>query len=114
MIAMGAPKGGPDAATDSTAAGNSDTEQCVPLDALAEPDDQEQMAAPEVGDSVNYQVQGKVTRIEGNRAYVEPESINGKPVDDGDEQSEGEAGEQGPREGDYSQLEDQANQMGGL
>lgn len=55
-------------------------EQCVPTAALAMPDDTEQMNAPEVGDAVSYTVDGKVTRIEGDKTYVEPEMVNGKPM----------------------------------
>lgn len=55
-------------------------EDCVPLDALAMPDEQEQMQPPSVGDEVNYQVTGKVTRIEGENAYVQKKSINGQEV----------------------------------
>ena len=55
-------------------------EQCIPLDALAMPDESEQMASPEAGDTVRYHVEGKVVRLAGGMAYVMPESINGQPV----------------------------------
>jgi hypothetical protein len=35
--------------------------------------------SPAVGDDVDVQVQGKVSRIEGDCAYVTPETCNGKP-----------------------------------
>jgi hypothetical protein len=55
-------------------------EQCVPLDALAQPDDEEQLNPPAVGDAVEFTVTGKVSRIEGSMAYVTPETVNGKDV----------------------------------
>jgi hypothetical protein len=59
--------------------GNS--EQCVPLESLGVPGEGEAMENPEVGDRVDYTVEGKVTRIEGGKAYVLPEAVNGKPVE---------------------------------
>ncbi len=106
MIAVGGePDGKPEPDAD-------DKEQCVPLEALQMPDETEQMTAPEVGDVVDYQVQGKVTRVEGGMAYVQPMSINGQDLDDKD-------GDEGPEDStagapeaqdaaDYSALEDQA------
>ncbi|MDE2099806.1 MAG: hypothetical protein KGL39_21315 [Patescibacteria group bacterium] len=56
------------------------SENCVPLEALAMPGQDEKLNTPDVGDPVSYQVEGKVTRIEGDMAYVAPETVNGKPV----------------------------------
>jgi hypothetical protein len=105
MNAMGAdaPDGMPEPDGD-------DKEQCVPLEALQMPDETEQMTAPEVGDVVDYQVQGKVTRVEGGMAYVQPTSINGQELDDKD-QDESENAEPAPEAqdaADYSALEDEA------
>lgn len=55
-------------------------EQCIPLEALSQPDDSDQLTQPEVGDAVDFSVTGKVTRIEGDMAYVMPETVNGKEV----------------------------------
>lgn len=83
------PKAGPDlmvaigskpSAGDS-AGGMDSGEDCVPLSALNLPDDTEQMQAPEEGDKVQYTVEGTVTRIEGDNAYIKRESINGQPVE---------------------------------
>lgn len=70
-------------------------EDCVPLQALEMPGEDEQMNTPEVGDPVNYQVEGKVTRIEGPNAYIKRTTVNGQPVskegemtNDDDSQSE--------------------------
>ncbi len=62
--------------------GSASMEDCVPMDALAMPDDKEQMQPPSVGDNVQYNVEGKVTRIEGNNAYVQKTAINGQKVED--------------------------------
>lgn len=56
------------------------SEDCVPLAALNLPDEQQQMQAPEQGDKVQYTVEGTVSRIEGDNAYVSREAINGVPV----------------------------------
>ena len=55
-------------------------EQCIPLAALSQPDDSDQLTQPEVGDAVDYTVTGKVTRIEGDMAYVMAEAVNGQDV----------------------------------
>lgn len=67
------------------------SEDCVSLDALSMPDEQEQMETPEVGDKVQYSVEGEITRIEGNNAYVKKAAVNGQPV----EHSEPDADEAG-------------------
>ena len=53
----------------------------VPLSALAQPDDAEQMQTPAAGDSVTLQVEAQVVRIEGETAYVRPTTINGNPLE---------------------------------
>jgi len=55
-------------------------EDCVPVTALASPGEDDQMANPSVGDLVQYQKEGTVTRIEGDQAYVKVNSVNGKPL----------------------------------
>ena len=55
-------------------------EDCVPLTALASPGEDEMMTNPSEGDLVQYQKEGKVTRIEGDNAYVKVNSVNGKPM----------------------------------
>lgn len=52
----------------------------IPLDALGQPDDKDQINPPEVGDTVDFSVSGKVTRIDGTTAFVQPSTINGKDV----------------------------------
>ena len=61
---------------DSMAAG----EVCVPISSLASPGEDDQLQNPAIGDLVQFQTEGKVTRIDGENAYVKPDSINGKPV----------------------------------
>lgn len=77
-------------------AGNSKTsrlEQCIPADTVAvpDPDQDEAMVPPEEGDTVRYEVEGKVTRTEGGHVYVQPVAINGQPVNGNDEQPAEEA-----------------------
>ena len=55
-------------------------EICVPIDSLAMPGQDEKMNNPGVGDPVQAQVEGTVSRIEGESAYVSVKTVNGKPV----------------------------------
>jgi len=64
----------------------------VPLDALNQPDDQEQMQTPAVGDSITIQVDAKILSVDGETAMIQPTAINGKPLEDAE--SPDEAGEQ--------------------
>ena len=85
--------------------------QRVPLAALATPDEGDQMANPEVGDMVSYQVEGKIARIDGDDAFVTAEKVNGEPLDEapGEQKTEDQAGNEQPNEGDeYAGLEEQA------
>lgn len=75
-------------------------EDCIPTDALAMPDEKEQMQPPEVGDEVNYQVTGTVTRIEGDNAYVKRKTVNGQEV----------AAPESPKD-EYAELESAAAQQ---
>jgi hypothetical protein len=88
------------------------TEQCVPVDALAIPGEGEALEAPEIGDQVSYTVEGKVTRIEGKKAYVEPETVNGQPAKISPE-SEVQSPESGEA-GAYAALEEEAGTMGAM
>ena len=55
-------------------------EDSVPLAALAMPDEGDQMQPPVVGDVVNYQVTGKISRIEGGQAFVSKQTVNGQEI----------------------------------
>lgn len=80
-------------------------EHPVPLAALRQPDDQEQLVQPEVGDEVTYTVTGTVARIEGERVVVTPTSVNGQEV-------AADAGAPGPElEPDLAALEAEAKGM---
>lgn len=69
--------------TDTKPAVNSKgSEWCVPLSALQMPGEDEHMNTPGVGDKVTFQAEGTVSRIEGDEAYVKPESANGKPLNE--------------------------------
>lgn len=95
----------------------------VPADVLAMPGEDEQMAQPEPGDKVQYTIEGTVEKIENGQAVIKRETINGQPIQE-DEENEtpdeetqeqetpgAEASEKAPQ---YSDLEDQAKQMGGM
>lgn len=88
---------------------SSGAEDQVALEALAEPDETDQMIPPEVGSPVIYQVSGTVTRIEGDQAYVRREAVNGKPV--------GSSKLQAPSandDGELAGLRSQAAELGGF
>lgn len=59
----------------------SNGEICVPLQALAMPDQQDQMEAPVMGDKVQANIEGTVTRIEGENAYLKLDAVNGQKLD---------------------------------
>lgn len=99
------------ASKDKPGKGAPSAPDCVPLSALNMPDDSEQMQAPEVGDKVQYTVEGTVENITGDNAYIDRTSINGQPVGEEDGQSEPDAGDQGggdSGDGDMSQLQQMA------
>jgi poly(3-hydroxybutyrate) depolymerase len=74
----GAPMETPD--ENSITPQSSSTEVCVPLSVLAAPGEDDQMNNPAPGDVVQFQSEGQVTRIEGDNAYVNVQSVNGKPL----------------------------------
>lgn len=80
--------------------GMGEGEVCVPLKALTQPDQQDQMQTPAVGDSGTMTVDYIVTRIEGDNAYVKPNSVNGTALDDGEADEPTPDSEGGPDEGD--------------
>ena len=57
-------------------------EICVPSKSLAMPGDDDKLVNPEPGDTVQFNVQGRVSRIEGDQAYVAIDTVNGDPVTD--------------------------------
>ncbi len=130
MVAIGVPKGGagsdagagtPDSSDGNDAQEPQDqsdggNEDCVSLSALAmpDPDNGDQMAPPQVGDRVTYTVEGTVTRVDGEEAYVKRETINGQPVEPSPDDS-GAPGDQDQADQDErEQLGDMAGQMGGM
>lgn len=60
-------------------------EMCVALKSLALPDEGDNLQNPTIGDVVNFTVDGKITRIEGDKAYIEPTAVNGEPVSEAEE-----------------------------
>jgi hypothetical protein len=57
-------------------------EHCIPVAALAMPDESEQLVNPERGDRVTYTVEGTLDRIEGDKAIVKVDAVNGSSVAD--------------------------------
>jgi hypothetical protein len=58
------------------------SEFSVPLAALALPGEQEgQTTAPAMGDVVDFNGTAKVTRIDGDKAILTPETINGQAIE---------------------------------
>ena len=90
-------------------AGNAQ-EFCVPLATLSMPGEGDQMTPPEVGDVVTASVEGKVTKIDGDNAYVKPTSINGKPIDEPEAPGTPEEADAS----DLASLQDAAKQQGSL
>jgi len=81
-------------------------EQTVPVRALSVPGEGEELTPPAPGDRVSYTVEGRVSRIDGDMAYVTAESINGEPIEAATEP----AGEMDA----YAALEAEAGQMGSM
>ncbi len=52
----------------------------IPLKALAQPDDTDAMHTPEMGDNVTFTVDGTVSRIDGEMAWIKPVSVNQTPI----------------------------------
>jgi hypothetical protein len=68
---------------------------CIPAEAVAIDG-----VTPEVGDTVNYQAEGRVERVEGGKLYVRATTANGKPIledEAGEEMGEMEETDEGMR-----------------
>jgi len=95
----------------STRAHPVDTEVCVPVSSLASPGEDDMLMNPEIGDLVQFQSEGKVTRIEGDNAYVKVESINGKPMTPEDAKSRDTPEEDGQKQEFASLMQDAGSRM---
>lgn len=111
----------PDGMLEKAESGNlksGNPEDCVPLAALAMPDGEQgdQMANPEVGDKVSYTIEGAVTRIDGDQAYVKRESVNGQPLAGKAEGEKAESGNESemPPDPEGAALRGEASQMQSL
>ena len=98
-------------------------EVCVPLAALQVTDEAGGASAPAVGDQVSAQMDGVVSRIEGDCVYVQARAFNGAPADgtaahenaETPEQEAAEtAGGEGGEDPELAKLRKQARGMGGL
>jgi hypothetical protein len=81
----------------------SEKEICFPKSALALSGEGNEETMPEDGETVTIEVSGKV-RIEGDKAYLTPETANGEKVM-GDKPDEAEPGD------DKASLEEMAKQL---
>lgn len=86
----------------------------VPLEVLAMPGQNEEMNNPSVGDPVQMMAEGKVTRIEGQMAYVSIDSVNGKPVSESGAQITNTPEKQPGQDDEYAQLRSEAGQQGAM
>jgi hypothetical protein len=86
-----------------------DEEWCVPVAALQMPGEDDQMNTPGVGDKVQFQAEGTVTRIEGENAYIKPEAANGKPLEAEEAPMKDSAS---PDEQEFASLKGEAEQQG--
>lgn len=55
---------------------------CVPLEALGQPDEHDQVNTPEVGDKGQASIEYSVAKIEGPNAYLKLDAINGKTIEE--------------------------------
>jgi poly(3-hydroxybutyrate) depolymerase len=85
----------------------------VPLDALAMPGEDDKMNAPSVGDPVQLQAEGTVTRVEGDTAFVSIKSVNGKPVTPEGAKTTNTLGEDENGDNEFAQLRSEAGQQEG-
>jgi hypothetical protein len=66
-------------------------------------------AQPEVGDEVEIHVKGKVSRIEGDVAYISPTEVNGEPAPElptGEDDDEGDERDQLMKKAEQSDASD--------
>lgn len=74
----------PDAAAgEKNSAVNQRGDMCVPLSALSVDG-----TPPADGDQVEFTTKGKVSRVEGDHAYIAPSEVNGEPYTAPAEQAE--------------------------
>lgn len=78
MMAGAAPQGPPEPPAGDQ---GGSMEMCVPLTSLGQPDEQDAMQPPAVGDPVTFTTEGTISRIEGPNAYVAPTAVNGQKID---------------------------------
>lgn len=71
------------------------------------------MTPPEPGDMVTFEGQGKVSRVEGDMAYVDVETVNGDPLPEGDMMEKPEMNEEesmAQEEADLNRLASQSDE----
>lgn len=83
----------------------------IPLAALAQPNDKEQMNTPGEGDAVTFQVDAVIDSVNGDTAYVKPSAVNGTPLEADDSAPDPTAQEDAGDLQEGSALRDQAQGM---
>jgi hypothetical protein len=73
--------GQPEPDADDQGMGGGSMEMCIPLSSLSQPDEQDNMQAPAVGDPVTFTAEGTISRIDGDNAYIQPTAVNGQKID---------------------------------
>jgi hypothetical protein len=87
------------------------SEVCVPINSLKRPGEDEQMQNPAEGDVVSLYAEGKVSRIDGDNAYIQVDSVNGKPMNPEAAKTTNNPGMDENRDNDFEQLKTEATGM---
>jgi len=82
----------------------------IPIGSLAMPGEDQQMNNPDVGDPVQVQAEGTVTRIEGQTAFVSFKSVNGKPLDPEGAKTTNTPGQDENGDNEFNQLQAESEQ----
>lgn len=108
MQAMSATMDAPDAVAPTAMAAPVACTLTVPLSMLGQPDSEDNMLEPAVGDKNSANIDFTVKSIQGQNAVICVDAVNGKELESGDEEAapENEATEQDAQEG--SQLRSMA------
>lgn len=59
-------------------------EVCVPISSLAQSGEGDTMETPQEGDRVSFSVEGNVSRVDAQNAYVTMDTVNGEKLPEGE------------------------------